>query len=295
MLDVSVHIVDDAGRSREAASERTGKGGRMSWSHVVAAVEDAAQYGTVGVSIIGPDGATWSHNGDRKFRAASIVKIPLMVEVYRGLERGEFSLDDVHVLQAEEKAPGSGVMLHLHDGIGLTINDLIYLMISISDNTATNLLIRKMGMDAVNATMQELGMAGSTLGREMKNRPAVAGEEENWSTADDYTLVVQKILDGEAASAASCKAMVEMLRKQQNRKRISRFLPEDESIVWGTKTGSIKSVTNDAGFVRTPRGTMIITVLCEGMADQHRGEQVIGEISRAAMLDTGIVEPLPVV
>jgi beta-lactamase class A len=129
----------------------------------------------------------------------------------------------------------------------------------------------------------------------MKNRPAVEGEEENWSTADDYTLAVRQILDGKAASAASCEAMVEMLRKQQNRKRISRFLPEDESIEWGTKTGSIKSVTNDAGFIRTPKGRLIITVLCEGMADQHRGEQAIGEISRAAMLDTGIVDPLPVV
>jgi beta-lactamase class A len=267
----------------------------MEWANVTEAVEDAGQYGTVGVSIIGSDGSRWSHNGGRKFRAASIVKIPLMVELYRGIERGEFSLKDVHVLQADEKAPGSGVMLHLHDGVELTMNDLIYLMISISDNTATNLLIRKAGMDAVNATMRELGMTGSNLGREMKNRPAVEGEQENWSTADDYTLIVQSILDGQAASPASCEAMTEMLRKQQNRKRISRFLPEDESIEWGTKTGSIKNVTNDAGFIRTPQGRLIITVLCEGMADQHRGEQVIGEISRAAMLDTKVVDPLPVV
>lgn len=267
----------------------------MEWANVKAAVEDAGQYGTVGVSAIGPDGSSWSQNGDRKFRAASIVKIPLMIEVYRRIERGEMSLDDIHVLKAEEKAPGSGVMLHLHDGVELTINDLIYLMISISDNTATNLLIRMAGMDAVNATIRELGMTGSNLGREMKNRPAVEGEEENWSTANDYTLVVQRILDGKAASAESCKAMIEMLRKQQSRKRISRYLPEDESIIWGSKTGSIKSVTNDAGFIRSPKGTLIITVLCEGMGDQHRGEQVIGEVTRAAMLDTGIVDPLPIV
>jgi len=267
----------------------------MSWTNVEAAVKDADTYGTVGVSVIGPDGSRWSQNGDRKFRAASIVKIPLMIEVYRRIERGETSLDDVHALQAEEKAPGSGVMLHLHNGVELTINDLIYLMISISDNTATNLLIRLAGMDAVNATMRELEMTGSNLGREMKNRPAIAGEDENWSTADDYTNVVQAILDGRAASAVSCEAMVEMLRKQQSRKRISRFLPEDESIVWGSKTGSIKSVTNDSGFIRSPSGTLIVTVLCEGMGDQHRGEQAIGEISRAAMLDTGIVDPLPIV
>lgn len=266
----------------------------MAWTNTIAAVRNAEQHGIVGVSVIGPDSSRWSHNGDRKFRAASTVKIPLMIEVYRRIESGDVSLDDRHVLQADEKAPGSGVMLHLHDGIEMTINDLVYLMISISDNTATNLLIRLAGMDAVNATMRELGMESSNLGREMKNRPAVEGEEENWATPDDYVTVVQSILDGRAASATSCEAMVEMLKKQQNSKRIARFLPENEQVEWGTKTGSIKAVTNDAGFIRSPRGTLIIAVFCENMASQHLGEQVIGDISRAAMIDSGVVDPLPV-
>ena len=76
----------------------------MSWTNVKAAVEEAGRHGTVGVAVIGPDGDRWSHNGDRKFRAASTVKIPLMVEIFRQIDRGERSLDDVHVLQADEKA-----------------------------------------------------------------------------------------------------------------------------------------------------------------------------------------------
>lgn len=266
----------------------------MAWTNTIAAVRDIEQHGIVGVSVIGTDGSRWSHNGDRKFRAASTVKIPVMIEVYRRVDAGDIALDDQHVLQADQKAPGSGVMLHLHDGIQLTLNDLVYLMISISDNTATNLLIRLVGMDAVNATMRDLGMESSNLGREMKNRPAVEGEQENWATTDDYVTVVQSILDGRAASAKSCQAMVEMLKKQQNARRIARYLPEGDGIEWGTKTGSIKAVTNDAGFVRTNQGTMIIAVFCEGMASQHLGEQVIGSISRAAMVDSGVVEPLPI-
>lgn len=267
----------------------------MSWANVSAAVEDAQRYGTVGVSIVGPDGSRWTHEGQRKFRAASIVKIPLMVEIYRRAEAGDFSLADIHVLKAEEKAPGSGVMLHLHDGVELTLNDLVYLMISISDNTATNLLIRLAGMDAVNATIRDIGMQQSNLGREMKNRPAIEGEQENWASPEDYTLVVQSILNGNAASEASCQAMIEMLKKQQNTRRISRYIPQSDEIEWGTKTGSIKGVTNDVGYVRTDKGTLIIAVLCEGMGDQHRGEQVIGEISRAALIDTGVAEPLAIV
>jgi beta-lactamase class A len=262
----------------------------MDWTNLEAAVQDAGKHGVLGVSVIGPDGSRWSHNGDRKFRAASIVKIPLMVEVFRRIESGDESLDDVHTLKAEEKAPGSGVMLHLHDGVQLTINDLVYLMISISDNTATNLLIRLAGMDAVNATMDELGMLGSNLGREMKGRPAQPGEQENWATPDDYVTVLKAIFEERAASPESCAEMVAMLERQQNSRRIARFLPDDDSIRWGTKTGSITGVTNDAGFVTTPNGTLVIAVFCEGMPDQHVGEATIGEVTRAALTATGVLK-----
>ena len=260
----------------------------MDWSLVEQAVGSAGQNGTLGVSILGPDGSAWSHNGDRKVRAASTVKIPLMIEIFRQIDRGERSLDDLHHLLPEDKAIGSGVLLHMHDGIDVTLQDLIYLMISISDNTATNILIRYAGMDAVNATIAELGMTGSNLGREMKGRPAVPGETENWATADDYVTVVKAILDGKAASAGSCAEMQAMLEKQQNSRRIARYLPEDDSIRWGTKTGSIQGVTNDAGFITTSDGTLLIAVFCEGMPDQHAGEAAIGEITRAALLSCGM-------
>lgn len=261
----------------------------IDWSGVAAAVQAAGAQGTVGVSMLAPNGERWSHNGDRKFRAASTVKIPLMVEIYRQVDRGETLLDELHTLDREEKAIGSGVMLHLHDGVQLTVNDIIYLMISISDNTATNLLIRRASMAQVNATMRELGMTGSNLGREMKGRPAVPGETENWATVDDYVTVIQAILDHEAASPASCDAMTAMLELQQNARRIARHLPVSDEIRWGTKTGSIAGVTNDAGFVITPKGRLIIAVFCEGMADQHLGEAAIGDISRAAFEAGGIL------
>ncbi len=135
-------------------------------------------------------------------------------------------------------------------------------------------------------------MTGSNLGRKMKGRPAIEGEVENLATADDYVAVVEAILDGRAASAESCEAMTAMLEKQSSTRRISRYLPEDESIRWGTKTGSIKGVTNDAGFVMKDGQRLVIAVFCEGLPDQHVGEKVIGDITRAALKATGVVEPL---
>ncbi|MDQ3692826.1 MAG: class A beta-lactamase-related serine hydrolase [Chloroflexota bacterium] len=251
-----------------------------------------ASGGSVGFAIVAPDGETLARNGDRRYGAASTVKIPLMVELYRQLDRGERALDDQYRLRHDDLAAGSGVLLHLHEGIELTLGDLVYLMISISDNTATNVLIDLAGMERVNATMRSLGMVDSTLGRKMKGRPAEADEEENWATPNDYATVVGAILDGAAATAESCARMVDMLEKQQNKRRIARYLPEAEGIRWGTKTGSVLGVTNDVGFVISGKGRLIVSVFCENLPDQHAGEQVIGEISRAAMKTTGIAAPL---
>jgi beta-lactamase class A len=259
------------------------------WSGLAAAVQDAEAQCVVGVSVIGPDGERWSHNGARQFRAASTVKIPLMIEVFRGIERGDWSLDERERVGEHDKAHGSGVLLHLHDGLEVTLNDLLYLMISISDNTATNMLIRRVGMPAVNATMRELGMLGSNLGREMKGRPAQPDETENLATPDDYAAAVLAIMTDHAAAPASCAAMRALLERQQNARRIARWLAEDDAIRWGSKTGSITGVVNDVGFVSGPGGALVLAVFTEDVADPHAGEEVIGAIARAAWQATGVL------
>lgn len=271
----------------------SGQGEGVNWSEVEGIIYRAeGTGGVVGATIVAPSEDTFEYHGDRRFRAASTVKIPIMIEIFRQIDQGKRTLDDTFTLTQAEKAPGSGVMLHLHDGMVLTLADLLYLMISISDNTATNMLIDLAGMAQVNETMRSLGMVNSTLGRKMLNRPAQGEEHENWATPDDYVTAVQAILDGQAASEQSCKEMIALLEKQQNRRRISRHLPESQDIRWGTKTGSIRGVTNDVGFIMTPEKTMVLAIFCENLPDQHVGEEVIGAISRAAMAATRIVEPL---
>lgn len=265
----------------------------IDWGEINEVIQDAERGGgIVGVTVIAPNGETFTHNADRRFGAASTVKIPIMIEVYRQIDRGKRALDDRYVLRAEDRAVGSGVMLHLHEGMGFTLNDLIYLMISISDNTATNILIDLAGMDQVNATMQELTMRRSTLGRKMKGRPAQGDEQENWATPNDYAEVLVALLKKNVAADASCDKMIEMLETQQCTRRISRYLPEANGIRWGSKTGSVKGVCNDVGFIATDDGTLILSVFSENLPDTHVGEKVIGDISRAAMRATGIVEPL---
>ena len=259
------------------------------WEDVTATIAHYETSGKqIGVAVSRAGKTEFGHRAAEPFIAASTVKVPLMVELYRQADRGERSLTDRIVLTAEMKAVGSGVLLHMSPGITLTLEDLIYLMISISDNTATNVLIDLAGMDKVNSTIRSLGMTGSNLGRSMKGRAATGDEIENLATAQDYTRVIDAILAGTAASAASCARMLDMLRKQQNKRRIARFLPESTEIDWGSKTGSVPNIASDVGFVRTAAGTASVSIFTEGIAQQVDAEEAIGSIARQAMTATGL-------
>ncbi len=242
----------------------------------------------IGVSVQTPDGDRFSLRGDERFISASTIKIPIMVEIYRQIDRGNLALDDLFTLTKDDICPGSGVLLQLHPGIELTLRDLVYLMMSISDNTATNMLIDLAGMENVNAAIASLGMGHSALGRKMRGVPAPEGSPENWATPDDFRTALAAILVGTAASPESCAGMIEMLTLQQNTRRIGRYFPEG-ALPWGSKTGTVGDVSHDAGFVRGAGGDMIIVVFTRGFPVLHDAEPVMGEIARLAAVASGLL------
>ncbi len=262
----------------------------IDWSRLEEGVKANESHGSsLGVSVISPCGERWETRGDTRFPAASTVKIPIMIEIYRGIDRGDIALDDMHIVRPADQAPGSGVLQYMHAGLQLPLGDLLYLMMSISDNTATNMLIDVAGMDPINATMRDLGMVGSNLGRPMRGRLAVEGEQENLATPNDYTTVVKAILDEQAASPAACQAMITTLTLQQNHRRIGRYVPKSEAYRWGTKTGSNTGITNDVGFVQSPAGPMLIALYSQHSGDAVASEIVLSDIAKAAMQATGII------
>jgi beta-lactamase class A len=214
-----------------------------------------------------------------------------MIEIFRRIERGEIALTDEFVVTKKDHSVGSGVLHFMHDGLVVTKYDLVYLMMSISDNTATNILIDMAGMDRVNDLMRKLGMSQSTLGRKMQGKPAEGEQAENWATPKEYASLIRMLLDHGVASRESCEQMIAILEKQQNGRRIGRYMPE-EGVRWGSKTGSIQGVVNDVGFVTTDKDTVIVSVFCENLPDMVTGEKVIGDIARQAVYIAGIAEPL---
>lgn len=262
------------------------------WDNLQQLIDQAESGGgTVGVAITGSNGLSFSHNERRLFKAASTVKIPIMIQIFRRIDRGELTLDQEYTVTSDVHTMGSGVLHEMHDGLVVTLQDLLYLMMSISDNTATNILIDMAGMAEVNATMRELGMAESTLGRKMQGKAAAGKQSENWAAPAEYADLVQRLLAGEVSSPESGEKMVAILEQQQNGRRIGRYIPE-EGVRWGSKTGSISGVTNDVGFVTSAAGTVIVSVFCEELADQHVGEKFIGDVTREAVAAAGVAEPL---
>jgi beta-lactamase class A len=272
----------------------SGKGNRVSgagtdvdWSPVereIAAV--AVGGGLAGVAVIGPDGNEAAWHGDQRFRAASTIKIAVMVEVFRQIERNQLAHDDIITLTDGDRVPGSGVLLHLHDGLGLTVDDLLYLMISISDNTATNLLIDLTGLEGINQMLADLGLATSRMNRRMLGRTPREDEPENWVNPAEMARLMQLIVTDRAASPPACLAMRELLAKQQCQTRIARHLPD--GTVWGSKTGSLPGVVNDVGFVTTDQGTLSIACFISGL-DELAGEAAIGAITRAVIQTIGML------
>lgn len=261
------------------------------WNQLSEMIDRAERQGIdIGVAIIGPDGGLFEHRGDDVLKAASTIKIAIMITLFGKIDHGEVTLDDSYTLRSGDKVPGSGILQNMHDGIELTIRDVVYLMMSISDNPATNILIDVVGMENVNVTMRKLGMTHSVLGRKMVGRPAFESEQENLATANEFALMVESILDHKAASAESCDHMIALLENQQNSRRIGRYVPE--GVRWGTKTGSYGTVANDVGFIESDAGRVIVSVFTGDLPDVHVGEKLIGDIARIAMKATGVAEPL---
>lgn len=252
--------------------------------HVQTIISSTEESGArVGLCAILPDGNRIEHRDDEQFITASTIKIAIMIELYRRVDAGSSKLSDVYTLRSEDICIGSGVMQGFRIGTELTLGDVCYLMMSISDNTATNVLIDHVGMDAVNATMRDLGLKQSILARKMRGGPAIEGEGENLGTPAEFALLITSILDGKAASAESCMAMLDTLKTQANSRRIGRYVPA--GMEWGSKTGSHTTTVNDVGFVMTNDGPLVIAVFVEGIGDVVEGELFISDVTRAVLQD----------
>lgn len=180
--------------------------------------------------------------------AASVIKLPVMIEVFAQAQAGRLNLGEMHTLLDEERLPSCGTLKAMHTGIGMTLMDLTELMIIVSDNTATNILIRRVGMEAVNRTLRALGCTQTTLRRLLFDAEASAQGIENTITAAEMGCLLEGLYRGEIVTPEASAQMIRILRDQRLNGKLPFFL-HTMDIAVAHKTGEDTGITHDVGIL----------------------------------------------
>jgi len=224
-------------------------------------------------------------NADMRFPTASTIKSAVMIEAWQRVEDGRLSMDTVIPLKEADKVGGSGILRGLHDGIAPTVADLIHLMIVLSDNTATNLLIDTLGTAQINARLETYGLHHTKLFRPTfrDGRPDVLPDLERqyglgMTTPREMAMLMAAIADGKAVSRTASDAMLATLRRQQDRAMIARDLPTAGGVQVGNKTGTDEEkhagpdgvkrhVRADAAIVTGPTFAYVLAIYARQIED----------------------------
>lgn len=212
------------------------------------------------------------------FPSASVIKVPMLVEIMLQRDEGRLSLDEMLTLHESDKVLGSGVLRHMHDGLKLTLRDLAVLMTIASDNTATNMIIDRIGMDVVNERMRGLGLNTITLARKMYDWEQQKLGKENLISAHEIMLLLRWIAEGRISSKSTSKEILDIMAKQLYRDKIPLLLPVDTRVA--NKTGSITRVTHDVGVVYAPDGPFVLCALAKDVDEMLQAERAIAQVSR---------------
>lgn len=221
-------------------------------------------------------------NAARSMPAASTIKLPVMVEVFEQLEAGRFDLNRSVTLEQADKDCGSGDLCDAYDGQRFAVSELLAKMIDISDNTATNMLIRLVGRRNINRQMTELGLTKTHLAQDVRTDGWSIRQALRTSPADLVTLL-SLIARGEMVDQWSSNEMVALLEADRFNTLLPAPLPDDVAIAH--KTGSLFDTLNDAGIVYAGTAPYVIAVMTTALPSQTMGRAFIHRISRLAYAD----------
>ncbi|MBR3273250.1 MAG: serine hydrolase [Clostridia bacterium] len=196
---------------------------------------------------LGEEGAL-THNPDLPLIAASVIKLPIMVTAFRDFAGGRLDPGETVAIAPRDKMPSCGALTYLHDGLEVTLMDLVTLMIILSDNTATNILIDRLTPDHVNRTMEGLDIPGITLRRRLFEPELSRRGIQNTVTARGVGLLLERMAQGRLLGAAQDGAMVDILLNQRLNGKLPFYL-HSEGIRCAHKTGEDDGITHDVGIV----------------------------------------------
>jgi len=230
-------------------------------------------------------------NADEPMATASLIKLAVMVETFQQAAEGKIKLTDRVVLRQEDKVPGSGVLTdHFTPGLSVPLRDAVSLMIGLSDNTATNLVLDKIGIASTAKRMESLGFPNTKIHSKVFRRDTSVFPERSKkfglgsTTAREMVEILEQLDSGKLVNAQSCNEMLDMLRKCSVHETFQRFLPESVKIAH--KPGALSDMRTDAGILYFGGGPVALCVLTVDNKDQrwvvdNEGNLICAKVAQA--------------
>ena len=208
--------------------------------------------GTISFSVCNPadeDGCSRiSFNSDTPVQAASVIKLFIMAEAFRQREAKQFDFEAPVTVLEENHLPSCGALTYMRAPLALPWGDLVTLMIILSDNTATNMLIDRLGMDNINKTIDDLGFSGTRLRRKLWQPELSRRGIQNTVCAADTERYFRLLLREELVSSAASKEMLQILLNQRLNGKMPFYL-HSQGIRCAHKTGEDDGITHDVGII----------------------------------------------
>lgn len=247
--------------SRSATADGDPAGLRRELERLMAGYE-----GVAGVSVRNlATGERVSIRGGEKFPSASLIKVAVLVTAMDEVRRGTLRLDDPISMIARDQVGGSGVLQYMHSGMQMTVGDAAALMITLSDNTATNLLLDKLNIRTVWAKMDSLGLTATRVHSKTFNRATSVAMDSSVkyglgvTTPDETVELFARLHAGTAVNPALDSAALALLRNNQDFTKLVRWLPE--SVIVAHKTGEVDQSRNDCGIIQGPQAPVAVCVM----------------------------------
>ena len=237
--------------------------------------------GVLGVAILDLTSSEQSLlHADEVFAQASSIKIAVLAELYRQAQQGKLRLPDLYTVEKSDLVPGSDIMGGLTPGVTrVTLRDLATMMIAVSDNSATNVLIDRVGMDNVNAMLAGLGLKNTRLRRKMIDINAAKQGRENISTPREMMALLEAVYRGKLFNPELTADFIKMLATHKH-SPIRKAAPD--AVVSADKPGELEGVRADSGIVYAQNRPFVICVMSAYLKDEAAGEAAIGKIAAAA-------------
>src|SRR6266850_659119 len=217
-------------------------------------------------------GQTYTYNGDERVPTASTIKVAVMIEAFARVSEGRAKWTDQLVLTKAARYGGSGVLPELGDGLRLTLRDCVNLMMVVSDNTATNMVLDYLTTDSVNARMNTLGFKDTRIMRRIggggESREGKDPDNKRFglgaTTPHEMVQILERLDRGEIVNAAASKEMIELMKREQVRYAIARTVWE---VPMASKYGALDRLRSCIALVYSKRGKIAIAITVDDMPE----------------------------